>query len=279
MTAFALLAASLLLPAAGFAAGESPVTQGLGGAGRAGLPREASFSNPASAALLTGASSYFFYQKPSVPDWDAGGRVIGMGASDGETSALKGAFSYLRTSRARMDGLRQAYEDRKEYRFTAGLPLSQQVMGGLQARYVTRRIAGGEEKFFDGDVGAIFPVYAGLSGGLTYENVLKKEGERAPTAGVGVGYLLAGIQLYLDGYRQMSGPMKGERGWAAAADMSLFGDFRVRAGRFQDGYRRIKGWSTGASWAGPRASFDYGLRITGSGPKEVDHTLGMSVGF
>jgi hypothetical protein len=83
--------------------------------------------------------------------------------------------------------------------------------------------------------------------------------------------------LYGDGTRIMKGALKGQRGWALGGELSFAGDFRLRAGRFQDGLRRRKGWSIGGSWVGPRASFDYAMRTSGSNPKERDHILGMTV--
>lgn len=274
-----LLAVIFFIPASSFATADSPVVQGLGGAGRAGVPTEALFTNPASVALLTQSGSYFIYQKPSIPEWNAGGRGYVIGAYDGQNQAAKGSFGYVRTSRARIDRLgNQGYEDRSEYRFALGTLVSGNIAGGLQARYVTRRIAGQAQKFFDGDLGTIFPIYAGLVGGLTYENALNKAGERPTSMGAGLTYGLGyGIQAYGDGYRFMKGQEKGQQGWAVGAEVAVAGDFKLRGGRFQDGYRRLKGWSAGISWAGPRASFDYAMRTTGGGPKERDHIFGMTV--
>jgi len=75
----------------------------------------------------------------------------------------------------------------------------------------------------------------------------------------------------------MKGTMKGNRGWAVGAETALGDSFRLRTGRFQESVRRMKGWSVGLSWKGPRASFDYAMRTTGQGPKERDHILGMTV--
>jgi hypothetical protein len=149
---------------------------------------------------------------------------------------------------------------------------------GLQARYVTKRTGAEETSFFDGNVGAIFPVYAGFTGGATYENFMNKEADRPPTVGAGLTYNLGyGLQAYADGTRIMKGPSSGQRGWSLGAEFSLAGDFRLRGGKFQDGYRRRKGWSVGLSWVGPRASFDYAMRTGGADPKERDHIFGMTV--
>ena len=272
--------AFFLLPASSFATADSPVVQGLGGAGRAGLPNEALYSNPAAVGLLNQSYSFLMYEKPRIPEWNAGGRAYAIGAYDGTNEAVKGAFGYLRTSMARVDAAgRQGYVDRSEYRLALGRPVWSGVIAGLQARYVTRRTGPDGRSFFDGNLGAIFPVYSGFIGGVTYENAMNEEADRLPTAGVGVtyGFASSGIQLYGDGTRIMKGALKGQRGWALGGEISLAGDFRLRAGRFQDGQRRRKGWSIGASWAGPRASFDYAMRTSGSDPKERDHIFGMTV--
>jgi hypothetical protein len=272
---------ALFFSTVSFASGGSPVVQGLGGAGRAGVPGEAIFTNPAAVGLLTKSGSFFYYTKPNIADWNAGGRGYAIGAYDGQNETVRGSFGAVRSSRAIIarNGT-QGYEDRSEYRFALGRPLWANVAGGLQARYVTRRVGLSEEKFFDGDLGAIFPVYAGLLGGFVYENALNKTGERPPTAAAGVVYGLGyGIQAYGDGYRAMKGPEKGQRGWALGAEVGLAGDFKLRGGRFQDGYRRLKGWSAGLTWAGPRASFDYAMRTAGNGPSERDHIFGMTIAF
>ncbi len=264
-----------------FATADSPVVQGLGGAGRAGVPREGLFSNPAAVGLLTESGAFLIYEKPRIPDWNAGGRLYSVGAFDGQNAGLKGAFGYIRTSRARVENtVSQSYEDRSEYRMALGLPLAANVAAGLRVQYITRRTGSQETKIFNGGVGTIFPVYSGLIAGLTYENLLNKPGELAPTMGAGLSYALGyGIQVYGDGYRQMKGPKKGERGWALGAETALAGELRVRGGRFQDGDRRRKGWSMGASWVGPRTSFDYAMRTSGDLPKERDHILGLTTIF
>lgn len=276
--AFPLLAFLFLLPASSFAT-ESPLTQGLGGAGRAGIPTESLFNNPAALALSAQSTIFAIYEKPRIPDWNAGGRAYALGAYDVQTSSVKGGIGYLRTSRARLGSAgRQDYEDRSEIRSVFAHQLWDGVQGGLKVGYITRRVGVASEKFFNGDIGAIFPVYAGVFGGLTYENVLTQPGEKPGTAGAGLTYGLGyGIQLYGDGTRVMKGPRKGDRGWALGAELAVAGDFKLRAGRFQEGLRRLRGWSLGLSWTGPRASFDYAMRTAGDNPNERDHIFGMTV--
>src|SRR5690606_21010727 len=148
--------------------------------------------------LLAESGGFFHFIKPTIPDWDAGGRAYSVGVYDGQNPAAKGSFGYLRTSRARIDETgNQGYEDRSEFRFAAGRTLWGNVSGGLNVHYITRRIGAAEDKFFNGDIGAIFPIYTDMIAGVTFENVLHKAGERAPTVGAGLSYLLGyGIQAF-----------------------------------------------------------------------------------
>jgi hypothetical protein len=244
------------------------------------VAKEALFSNPASAALLTSSSATYIYTKPSIPDMNAGGRSWSLAMYDGENTFLKGAFGYHRTARARLENRQQVFEDRSEFRFAAGRAISGNILGGLAARYVTRREGPTETKFFQGDLGAIFPVYSNMRGGITLENLLEQAGEDPLTLGGGLSFPVgSGITLVGDGYRLMKGAKKGERGWGLAAELKLAGDFLLRGGLFQEARRRMRGWSAGLSWNGPRASFDYAYRLAGNSPKEKDHILGLNILF
>lgn len=231
-------------------------------------------------ALQKTSSAFYYYDKASISDWNAGGRGFSVGAYDGTNELVQGGLGYTRVSRAEVNAAgRQGYVDRSDYRIVLGRPVWGDIVAGLQARYVTRRIGPTEKKFFDGTLGAILPVYAGLLGGLTYENVMNVDGEQPPTVGAGLSYRFSdyGMQLYGDATRLMKGPRSGDRGWALGAEISLAGDFRLRAGRFQDGYRRHKGWSLGISWAGPRASFDYAMRTGNAAATERSHIVGVQI--
>ena len=279
--ALTIVVALCAAPASSFATAISPVVQGLGGAGRAGVAKESVFTNPASAALLTGASGFVYFQKPSIPDFDAGGRAYAIGISDGGT-AVKGSFAYLRSSKARLkfDGT-QGYEDRTEFRFASGFGIGGNVLGGLATRYVTRRDNGNRDRFFQADAGLLFPLFSGIKAGLTYENVFNREDELPPTLGAGAQYALGfgGISIYADGYRLMDGARKGERGYALAAESAIAGDLAIRAGRFMEGFRRIKGWSAGLSYKSDAVTFEYSFRVAGRDAKEKDHTFGITAGF
>jgi hypothetical protein len=278
---YAITLPVLLLLSPEFATAVSPTVQALGGAGRGGIPTEALYTNPAALALLKQSGSFFHYTKPNIPQWNAGGRAYAVGAYDGGAGAVNGGFVLTRVSRARIGAAgQQVYEDKTDYRFAVGAPLWAGLLAGAQARYTIRRDGGPEQKLFTGDLGLIYPVYKDLLAGFTYENVLNKQEEYPATAGLGAFYSLgSGIRVYGDGYRMMKGPRKGDRGWALGVELGLAGDFSLRTGRFQEALRRLKGWSIGLGWGGPRASFNYSLRMAGSGPKEKDHTAGMSIAF
>lgn len=245
------------------------------------MAKESVFTNPASAALLTGASAFVYYQKPSIPDFDAGGRAYALGVSDGGT-AVKGSFAYLRSSKARLKGDgTQGYEDRTEFRFASGFGIGGNVLGGIATRYVTKRDQGNRDKFFQADAGLLFPLFSGIKAGVTYENIFNRESELPPTLGAGAQYALGfgGISIYADGYRLMDGLKKGERGWALAAESMIAGDVAIRAGRFQEAFRRIKGWSAGLSYKSDAVTFEYAFRVAGKGAREKDHIFGITAGF
>lgn len=281
MTRNALIIFVLFFVTSNFATAESPVVQGLGGAGRAGLPKEALFSNPAAAASLKDSSLFLTYEKPRIPEFNAGGRAYSAGIYDG-TGQWKGGLGYIRSAQAIVENGQQAYEDRNEVRFAVARPVTESVAMGGQARYIKKSNGGAKSKFFQGDLGLLFPFVGGMQAGLTYENILKREneGERPGTLAAAVRYPIgSGLEILGDGTRQMRSTRSGAKGWALGALVHLTSDFVFRTGRFQDVYRRVKGWSVGLGWAGPRASFDYAMTTTGQKPHERDHILGMNVAF
>ncbi|HEY8279991.1 MAG TPA: hypothetical protein VIH99_10220 [Bdellovibrionota bacterium] len=260
-----------------FATVDSPMVQGMGGANRFGVPREGLFANPASLAYLDSAFGFFHYQMPKIPDFNSKGRAFSVGLYDGGTN-IKGAFGYSRVAKARISNNRQSYIDRSEFRFGSAHSITGNVMGGMAFRWIKNHNEPNYERFLEGDLGALFPLFADIRGGLTLENVFSREGDSPRTLGGGAVYAFgSGFQLMADGYRIMTGVKEGERGWVLAGDVALAGDFSVRAGLFEEAYTALKGWSWGVSWAGPRASFDYAMKTMGKGPTERSHTLGMTL--
>ncbi len=273
-----LSTATLFLCSISLATADSPVVQGLAGAGRSGIPTEAVFSNPAAVWLLDKSYSFFHYTKPSIVESKEGGRALSSGVYDGENANVKGGVAYTRSARQRVTAGGRAYEDFSEIRLTSGMPISGQVLGGINVRYVTSRNTGTQQKFFQGDLGIIFPVFTDMRAGLTYENVLDKPGDKPGVIGAGLRYGFSKDMAAIAEMGQMvRGPNKGKKGWSIAAEVSAVPDFVVRAGRFLDANNRYKGWSVGASWQGPRASIDYAMRTTKGSPHERDHVFGITI--
>lgn len=269
-----------LWAASAFALPESPVVQGLSGGGRAGNPREALFGNPASVAFVNAVSGFVHYGMPSIPDYNAGGRMWNVGAYDGGNPSLKGGVGYSRVSRAALGNGRQSYEDISETRFVMGAEVSQNILVGALGRYIGEHQGDGTSHRFDGDIGTIFPLFSNVRAGATLENLVNRKDSQPLRVGVGLYLPLGwGAQLYADGTQLMKGSKKDYKGYSLAADMAIAGDFTVRGGRFQEDFRHVKGWSLGLSWVGPRASFDYAFRVAGHDPRERDHIFGMNVAF
>lgn len=269
---------ALFLSSISLATADSPIAQGLAGASRSGIPTEAAFTNPAAAWLLDKSYSFFQYTKPSIVETKEGGRSLSSGVYDGENTNVKGAVAYTRSSRTRVGASGRYYEDKTEFRATAARPISGSVLGGINVRYVTNRTVGPEEKYVQGDAGIIFPLFTDMRGGITYENVVDKPGDRPATLGAGLRYNVGSdLRLLADGAQLMRGAFKGKREWSIAAEATVGTDFMLRAGRFQDAQSRYKGWSVGASWVGPRASIDYAMRTTKGAPHERDHIFAILV--
>lgn len=259
-----------------FATVDSPVVQGQAGANRAGVAREAIFANPASITSVKSAFAFFHYSMPKIPDFNAGGRAFNVGMYDGGDQDWKGGISYSRTARASLLGSkRQGYIDTNEIRFSTAHSLFGGIDGGITGHW---NQSGNSQHYFEADLGILFPLFADMRGGVTWENVLNHDDDNPSTIGVGANYLLGyGFTAMADGYRLMSGSKKEKTGWALALEAALAGDFYARGGIFQEGYSELHGWSLGLSWLGPRASFDYAMKTKGDGPKERIHMFGITM--
>jgi hypothetical protein len=274
--AFLILAALYSYPS--FATPDSPIVQGLAGATRAGVAREAVFSNPASVNLITTNFAFYHYEIPSIPDYNAGGRAFNVGLYDGAEPDLKAAIDYSRISKARIFAGQQGYIDRSEIRLALGHALVGPLVAGVNGRLVKNYNDPGSASFFEGDAGLATPIFTDLRAGLTFENILNREDENPQTVGVGAAYNVGyGIQVVADGSRLMQGSKSGAKGWSLAGEFGLANDFSVRGGIFREAYRGFKGWALGLSWAGPRMSLDYAFKSVGGGPTEHSHILGMTL--
>jgi hypothetical protein len=260
---------------------EGPVGLSLGGGARAANSREAMYFNPATAARLTEVVFTTIYQLPAIPDQNAGGRYWSVSTLDGG-SAVKGGVSYSRISRARLEpGGIQGYEDRTEFASVLATPVTSNLVAGLRIRYVTRRIAGQEKKFIQGDGGIQLPLYQDLFLGMTYNGIRQIDREPGRKWGVGLSYPVAeGITLFADGERMMSGPNKSRKGWTVSGEAVLGGDWVARASRAYSADRGLYGWAAGGSWNGPRASLDYAWSTVRAGSfSERKHTFGVRLVF
>lgn len=160
-----------------FATVDSPVVQGLGGATRAGVVRESLFANPAGVAAIKDTYAFYHIELPSIPDYNAGGRSWNVGVYDGGDKTLKGGFGYSRVAKARIFQGGQGYIDRREFRFASAYSVYNGIVGGLATRMVklyTPNGGGDGNTFLDGDLGAMFPMFTDMVGGITLENALDK---------------------------------------------------------------------------------------------------------
>lgn len=265
-------------PFLSIATADSPLVQGLAGAGHSGIERDPLFSNPASAALISQSFGFFNYTKPSVPSFHSGGREFTVGMADGGSTYGKGVVGYTRTAMARSVAGSQVFVDRSEIASAFGGQIFTNILSGVNVRYVTVNVGQAKTKFFQGDVGVLFPLFQDMRAGISYDNALKRAGERPATFASGAQYQIGyGIKLFGDLSQIADGVRKGKKSWAYAAEFSLAGDFVARAGRYYDAYLQKRGWSMGLSWMGPRASFDYAMRVTKEKSSEKDHLFGMTV--
>lgn len=274
-----IIAALFLATVAAFGA-DSPVVRGLAGAGRAGIPYESLFTNPAGYALVDRSQGFFYYTKSQVKDFNAGGRDLSVGLYDGENPYARAGLGYVRESRTRVVDGHRVYVDRSELRLGAGRALSAGLYGGFNGRYITRRTGAAEEKFFTGDLGLLYELQKDLRIGATYENALKKTGERPQSMALGARYQLGyGMAVMADGGRFMEDPYRDKKFWSLGGEIVMAGDLLIRGGLYRDTYLGQRGYALGLSWAGPRTAFDYSYRKSKSLPAEADHIFGISVQF
>ncbi|MCO5142441.1 MAG: hypothetical protein M9962_05055 [Oligoflexia bacterium] len=262
-----------------YAQESAPISQGLGGAAIVGNSKESLFSNPATVASLQTSIFTLHYMMPSVPDFNSSGRAMAVGVYDGTNGSLKGGLGYSRESYAVVRNGRQEYFDRKRFISTLAKNLWGNVEAGLRVNYYTVKNTV-ENKYFDFDFGVVFPIYSEITVGLIYDNFRNKDLNNPTKSGVGVKYALGyDFVAYGDGYRYMKGSKKGERGWAVGLESKIAGDVILRAGKFQEGLDKKKGWSLGLSWVGPRTSFHYALKKISNVPNEKRHVLGTEIEF
>jgi len=256
----------------------SPVRDGFAGAGRSGIPREALFSNPAALSALETSWAFAYYTKSRMSDLDSGGRNLHLGVYDGQNELFKAGLSYSRESRAKSVATGITYIDQTELRVGGGRMLAKNISGGATVKYRTRRMGAEETKKIDGDAGILFPLFQDMFAGITYENIAFIDPENPTSINVGLKYsLMQSIGLLADATRITAGDFRGENAWALGVEFSMVSDFFFRAGLFKNTATQTRGKSFGISWVGPRASFDYAIKMAKDFPRERDHVLGISV--
>ncbi len=254
-----------------------PVHDGFSGAGRAGILREAVFTNPAALALLTGSYGFGYFTKTRLVNLDSGGRDLTVGAMDGDNEYAKAAFAYEREARAGINAAGASYFDRTQMRLGIGRMLTPSLGAGITGKYIVRRNGAAETKKMDGDAGVFYPVMNDMMLGLTYENFVNVETENPTVIGAGVKYnVIPALGLFADAARITKGNNKGKYSWSTAFEVSMMGDLFLRAGLFKDFVNGTKGKSIGLTWAGPRTSFDYSMHLIQTGVREKSQTLGVT---
>jgi hypothetical protein len=216
---------------------------------------------------------------PRIRDWNGAGKQLTLGAYDGTNVYAKAGFAYERDARDELAaGGTKLYRDRNTYRFGLGRMIGKNLALGATGRYVNRRDGGAEEKFFDGDVGAMFKAFSDMQAGVTYENIGFRSGELPPIIGAGLHYLVTdSVVAMVDYGRVFKGTQKNEHQWNYAVELNMTEGFVMRGGMFQDNVRGLRGTAMGLSWQGPRTSFDYGVRSTRRAPVQREHLFGVTV--
>lgn len=274
---FLLVLGLIILPANSWAV--APRKLGFAGAGRSGILQEALETNPAALAYLDKSLGFGYIGMPRIKDWQAGGRQLHVGVYDGENQYLRAGFSFEKDSRAILlaNGAR-GYRDRTTFKFGGGAHATSFMDLGATVKYVRWRDGGPEQKYMDGDIGALLKVFKGTQLGLTYENLGYRADELPPTLGAGIRYdILGPTAVLVDGAYALKGDLKDKKQWSYGMELGLSDELIGRGGIFQDSINGLRGYAAGFSWQGPRTSFDYGLRISRHAPVQREHVLGMTV--
>ena len=258
----------------------TPQVEGLGGAGRGGLPKEALFSNPAAVSMLRQNTAFLAYTQTKLRDLKAGGKVQIAGIYDGSSDLAHGGIAYIRESRRVSLGSGTTYADSTKIRTVIGRELFSGLQMGIKTNYTIQRTSGVTTKYFYGDAGFLYPLFAELPLGLTVENVMDKAEERPRTIYAGLRYDIDGpLDLYGDIGKSVSSRKSQGTPWAIGLEVKFFDELFFRGGLFRDAAIGARGWAAGLSWLSPRTAFEYALRRSTSIPRQTDHNLGVSVIF
>jgi hypothetical protein len=258
----------------------TPQVEGLGGAGRGGIPKEALFSNPAAVGLLKQNTAFLAYKQTKLRDLKAGGRVQLAGIYDGSTSLAHGGIAYIRESRRVSLGAGTAYADNTTIRTVIGRELFSGLQMGIKTNYKIKRNSGVTKKYFYGDVGFLYPLFRDLPIGLTVENAIDETEEHPRTIFMGVRFDVDGpLDLYGDLGKTVSSRKSSGTPWATGLEAKIFDELFFRGGIYRDALIGVRGWAVGLSYISPRTAFEYSLKRSTSVPRQTDHTLGASLVF
>lgn len=275
------LIALIVILSANIATAQTPQEEGLAGAGRAGLAREAMHSNPAAVALLKQNMAAASYTLTRIRDLgDAGGIVQNADLYDGTSEMAHGGLGYTKEGRRVSLGNGSKYVDRTSVRTVLGRDVYRGILVGMKPSYTIHRENGVESKYFHADAGIIYPLFTDMPMGITVENVMDKDLERPRSVYAAISYSMEGpLSIYADIGRVVSAQKNGRTLWAFGAEIKIFDELVARAGLYRDTILETRGFGLGLSWLGPRTAFEYALRKSISAPMQMDHVFGINLVF
>jgi hypothetical protein len=232
------------------------------------LSTEAAVLNPATAAFFEGSS--FSYQRYTTSlrhesddrvnqndDFPGGNVSQGYFMAD-HSGPLKGGLSYLKQQ--------ENNYHRKQLVLHGAAPIGAATAFGVSYRYQEDNLAPkhGQRHHVNHQLylGTVHIIDENTILGLTLIDPTRTTpGEER--ALFGFQYALASrVTLIADVGAQYSKAFNKQYLWRGAAQISLFDDFFLRAGRFYDNVRLLKGYGWGVGWLGPRLGIEFAQRYS-----------------
>lgn len=226
---------------------------------------ESALNNPAPAAFFQESMFYFQHHQGKITSANSNLRLADNNPqdelkgntfviTDSSNSISKGAFSY------------QNYEENQIDRTQFGLSLaslaSKESSLGLSYRYTKddHLILKREEKFHQIGLGGSYIYNEDLSFGFVIENILNAK-QTTSKAILGSQYTLNSFFTFIADlgidYRSSA---SSTTFYAFATQLTVFKDFQLRFGLFEDNIFKLKGNSSGISWIGPKLIFDISFK-------------------
>lgn len=249
------------------------------------LLNEAAFLNPASIYFFQQSSLY--YQQGSSKMKEASAERE-SDYKDGEnqtflitdtSSALKGAFSYQTQSE---DG-----DSRKRFTSSASSNWGKNMSVGVLYRY-TEEDAQDHEVYHQGVLGITYIHSKQLTFGAILVDPFLANKEDALLGG-GLQYTLTqNFIVIADAGANYNDDPEDNKFWRAAAQAQFFKSFYLKYGRFEDDITKLRGYSYGVSWVGPKLAVEYAYRNSEArqdtefyfnGEQLEDHSVALSVVF